>query len=198
MNRGLKPKVASEDLQTPNVVPQQTRHRISSSLSQSIASPPRINRKLKPNPTESYSQTLPRNYNNSGHYNNSNLYNNTNNVNHSNSNIVNVPHTHKSSQQHLSALPTFQPVLDYLELDTSNAPPICQPSAVPFGMTPMSSGASSSTLAHAFGTLNRVSATSSSSAAEESGIVYKSVDFIKTEAIKRTRQDRAQNNSHND
>lgn len=199
VNRGLKPKVPSDDHQTHSSVPLQSRHRITSSLSQPI-NPPTINRKLKPHPTESFSQTLPRNYNNSGHYNNSNLYNNTHNINHGNLNKVSPPQQHKHAHhQPTAALPTFQPVLDYLELDTSNAPPICQHSAVPLGMTSTSSGGStSSTLAHAFGTLHRVSTASSSSAAEESSIVYKSVDFIKTEAIKRTRQDRAQNISHND
>lgn len=195
VNRGLKPKIPTEE-QSP--APLKTRQKIASSSFQPIANPPSINRKLKPHPTESYSQTLPRSFNNSGHYNNSNLYNNTNTINHSHTNIVSAQHQSKSSHHPPSAVPPFQPVLDYLELDTSNAPPICQNSAVPSGLTAMSSGVTSSSLAHAFGTLNRISSASSSTAAEDSSIVYKSVDFIKTEAIKRTRQDRAQNISHND
>lgn len=195
MNRGLKPKIVSDNQHTQTLAPRQSRHYSSSSQ----AYPPSINRKLKPHPTESFSQTLPRNYNNSGHYNNLNLYNNTN-QNYPIPNVVLTQH-HKLAQHPPSVVPTFQPVLDYLELDTSNAPPICQNSAAPPGMvatSSSSSGASSATLAHAFGTLHRASAASSSSAAEESGIVYKSVDFIKTEAIKRTRQDRAHNISQND
>lgn len=182
VNRGLKPKIATDDHRGQQCSTLQSRRNTTSVLSQQIANPPSINRKLKPHPHESLSQTLPRNFNNSNIYNNSNVYHNNNH-----------PQAISASSHHPK-----QPVLDYLELDTSNAPPICQNSTAASNVAASTATLSGNKTTNAFGSMQRVAVPSSSAAAEESSIVYKSVDFIKTEAIKRTRQDRAQNISHID
>ncbi len=70
--------------------------------------------------------------------------------------------------------------LDYFDLDHSNAPPICNSN---------STSTSNLSIAH------RSNPTYAAKAVQPdpSGIVYKSVDFVKTEAIKRTRQDTEKN-----
>lgn len=74
--------------------------------------------------------------------------------------------------------------LEYFDLDHSNAPPICN--------TNTSKVNSSSTTN--LSTTHRNNPTYAKAIhPDPSGIVYKSVDFVKTEAIKRTRQDTEKN-----
>lgn len=83
--------------------------------------------------------------------------------------------------------PPSKPIghLEYFDLDHSNAPPICNTNSSKANST------STSNLAIA----NRTNPTTFPKAVhpDPSGIVYKSVDFVKTEAIKRTRQDTEKN-----
>lgn len=95
-------------------------------------------------------------------------------------------------------------VLEYFDLDHSNPPPICKNNNTSASTSNLNTQLSSHDQpikgAHhqrfsSFSTLSRndsIGATSSTNvslAAAQSGIVYKSVDFIKTEAFMRTRQD---------
>lgn len=108
--------------------------------------------------------------------------------------------------------------LDYFDLDPSNAPPICKNTNPSISTSDLSSipthqkvaairhsgfvsAPSTSDNSTATGTLKRatlndpVSAAPSTAAA--SGIVYKKVDFIKTDAFMRTRQDAELNRAKN-
>lgn len=77
--------------------------------------------------------------------------------------------------------PLAKPIghLEYFDLDHSNAPPICN----------THSSKVNSTSASVLSTAHRSKPAPFAVQPEPSGIVYKSVDFVKTDAIKRTRQD---------
>lgn len=129
------------------------------------------------NHAESMSKTLPRNYNNS-----------------SMAAAASIASVNQKPIGHL----------EYFELDHSNPPPICHnafvgPSSIQFSSitnlsnfnrAPPPPPQSAKSTADIFHKITGILAEP-----DQSGIVYKSVDFIKTEAIKRTRQDRAQNHS---
>lgn len=112
--------------------------------------------------------------------------------------------------------------LDYFDLDHSNPPPICKNANTSASTSDLSSfvshsgatamptsnrhsgfGPTASTYSNntATGTLKKTSHADgvgvAPSTAAGSGIVYKSVDFIKTEAFMRTRQDAELNRAKN-
>lgn len=110
--------------------------------------------------------------------------------------------------------------LDYFDLDHSNPPPICKNANTSVSTSDLSSfgpssilsiasnrhsgfgaAASTSTNSTATGTLKKTPhidpVSGAPSGAASSGIVYKSVDFIKTEAFMRTRQDAELNRAKN-
>lgn len=123
---------------------------------------------LYSNHSETLSKTLPRNYNNSSA---------------SSSSSLTLPkQTIPQQQQQSLAKPVGH--LEYFDLDHSNAPPICNTNSSKVNST----STSNLSIAH------RNNPTYAKAVQPDpSGIVYKSVDFVKTEAIKRTRQDTEKN-----
>lgn len=117
------------------------------------------------NQSEALSKTLPRNYNNSS------------------SSLTLTKQMIPQPQQQSQAKPVGH--LEYFDLDHSNAPPICNTNSAKANST------STSNLAM----INRSNPTFPKAVQQPdpSGIVYKCVDFVKTEAIKRTRQDTEKN-----
>lgn len=79
--------------------------------------------------------------------------------------------------------PLAKPIghLEYFDLDHSNAPIICNTNSSKVNST----STSNLSIAHR----NNPTTYAKAVHPEPSGIVYKSVDFVKTDAIKRTRQD---------
>lgn len=121
---------------------------------------------LYSNQSEALSKTLPRNYNNSSS---------------SSSLAINKSMT-PQPQQHSLAKPIGH--LEYFDLDHSNAPPICNTNTAKLN----SASTTNLSMTH------RSNPTYAKAIhPDPSGIVYKSVDFVKTEAIKRTRQDTEKN-----
>lgn len=200
---------------TPGLTPlMQHQHTVKPTLT---SPPPNIDRKLKPPPstvadapaapaaavvavtpsasaataaTSYASQTLPRNYNHTaarhafGHM-------------RSNSTVLSLS-TAATATTAIAPSSVLQPMLDYLELDTSagGAPAGAATGggAVAVLATTMAGRAKVGSTASA----TVAAAAAAAAAAEESSIVYKSVDFIKTEAIKRTRQDRTKTSNGGD
>lgn len=154
--------------------------------------------------SDSLSKTLPRNYNNSSM------------TTAASAGAMSLSHLNISHP--VAVASSHKPIghLEYFDLDHSNPPPICQNSST-------AATGTSDVIVHNHKSIRQpppplppnaggISGSSSSGGvikssdlfqkvappivdADQSGIVYKSVDFIKTEAIKRTRQDRAQNHS---
>lgn len=120
---------------------------------------------LYSNQSEALSKTLPRNYNNSS----SSLLSTTKPM---------IP----QQQQPSLAKPIGH--LEYFDLDHSNAPPICNTNT---------SKVNSSSTSNLSNTQRNNPTYAKAIHPDPSGIVYKSVDFVKTEAIKRTRQDTEKN-----
>lgn len=135
---------------------------------------------------DQFSKTLPRNYNNSASL-----------INNSLASLTLSPQPNPNTRQTAK--------LEYFDLDHSNPPPICKNSSTSASTSNLSaapvvgnrlSGFNSmasmnSTLAIKQNEVNIAGATSAS------GIVYKSVDFVKTEAFMRTRQDAEMNRAKN-
>lgn len=159
---------------------------------------------------DSLSKTLPRNYNNSSMSTTAAT------------GPMSLSHLNICQPVAAAAAAASKPIghLEYFDLDHSNPPPICQNNAgmeatkstknlvnhhhhshhqqrQPPPPLPIASGAvaggSSSSSSKSSDLFQKVAPPIAD--LDQSGIVYKSVDFIKTEAIKRTRQDRAQNHS---
>ncbi|XP_037048590.1 protein daughter of sevenless [Bradysia coprophila] len=193
VNRGLKPKPVENKPADSKEQPDQSAKRISTSSFHLELRPPPCDRKLKPstpkfdthslrrkggpmslstdtgiysNHSESLSKTLPRNYNNSS----------------ASSSLTLTKQMIPQPQQQSQAKPVGH--LEYFDLDHSNPPSIC---------TTNSSKANSTSTSN-LSLANRSNPTFAKAVQPDpSGVVYKCVDFVKTEAIKRTRQDTEKN-----
>ncbi|KAJ6643413.1 Protein daughter of sevenless [Pseudolycoriella hygida] len=192
VDRGLKPKaleIKSKDCKEQPDILQSTKRISTSSFHLESRPPPPCDRKLKPgtpkydtnslrrkgypmtenalysNQSEALSKTLPRNYNNS-----------------SASSTLTLTRPMASQQQPPAAKPVGH--LEYFDLDHSNAPPICNINNSKLNST------SSSNLSIPHRTNPPFA---KAPQPDSSGIVYKSVDFVKTQAIALTRQDTEKN-----
>lgn len=140
---------------------------------------------FQPDPNaDAFAKTLPRNFNNSA--------------------MVSTPSNSSGAKQIGK--------LEYFDLDHSNAPPICKNSnssistvnlsaALNIGLPNVSQtprfhhqrGSSFGSSASSIGSRSQFDAALGPVPGTDSGIVYKSVDFLKTEAFMRTRQDAEKN-----
>lgn len=136
--------------------------------------------------SEKYSQTLPKNYNNSL------------SLSAQNFSAQNFPTTTNCSKQIHK--------LEYFDLDHSNPPPICKNTNTSASTSNLASHIDQSSVQNITKrhTISKTqpdviagSSTNANAVVASTGIVYKSVDFIKTQAFMRTRQDAELNRAKN-
>lgn len=116
--------------------------------------------------------------------------------NHSDLHSRTLPRNYNNTSISQQMAPLVKPAghLEYFDLDHSNPPPICQ-NASASSMNHLNSTTAHHQHSHHGGrgvptrSVTDLSNIFQKPIGESSGIVYKSVDFVKTEAIKRTRQD---------